>query len=177
MKSKILVTLAIVAILSLGCLTSCSDGTSSNPNDQATVSSKVEEKVYQIGETWTVDGQWSLTINSVKATEERNEFSDLEPAAVYLIDYSYENIGYEDSNGIMDGLYFDLSGESIIDNAKTMGYSYPGDISVFPQETPVGANCKGQSCIGVDNAGDFKITVVKYDGNGQKQQATFSLTV
>lgn len=29
-------------------------------------------KEYKIGEMWTVDGQWRLTVNSVKETEDRN---------------------------------------------------------------------------------------------------------
>lgn len=34
-------------------------------------------KEYKIGETWTVDGEWSLTVNSVKETEDRNQFSEM----------------------------------------------------------------------------------------------------
>ena len=34
-------------------------------------------KEYKIGETWTVDGQWRLTVNSVKETEDRNQFSEM----------------------------------------------------------------------------------------------------
>ena len=42
-----------------------------------------EEKVYAIGETWEVDGQWKLTINSVTATDERNEFAAGIPRTVF----------------------------------------------------------------------------------------------
>ena len=34
-------------------------------------------KEYKIGETQTVDGQWRLTVNSVKETEDRNQFSEM----------------------------------------------------------------------------------------------------
>lgn len=34
-------------------------------------------KEYKIGEMWTVDGQWRLTVNSVKETEDRNQFSEM----------------------------------------------------------------------------------------------------
>ena len=34
-------------------------------------------KEYKIGETWTVDGEWSLTVKSVKETEDRNQFSEM----------------------------------------------------------------------------------------------------
>lgn len=57
-----------------------------------------------------------------------------------------------------------------------MGYSYPNDVVYYPEETPVGAKCKGQVCIGVDNPGVFKINVEKWDGNGEQQKATFCIT-
>lgn len=131
---------------------------------------------YKIGETWTVDGQWSLTIDSVTATDDRNEYSDKNPAAVYLVDYTYANEGYEDQNGIMNGLYMSID-SMIVDSTGLMGYSYPGNITSMPQETPVGARCKAQACIGVDNPGDFELTVIQYDGNGDEQKATFLIEV
>lgn len=47
---------------------------------------------------------------------ERNEYSDKNPTAVYLVSYTYTNIGCEDANGIMDGLFFALN-DSIVDSA------------------------------------------------------------
>lgn len=136
------------------------------------------EKTYVIGDTWTVDGQWSLTINSIEETEYRNEFSDKNPAQVFIVSFVYENIGYEDSNGIMDGLYFNLEMEQIIDSDGFMGYAYPGEITDYPQETPIGAKCKGQSCIAVDSeSSEIKIIIFAYDGNGKEQKATFVLSV
>lgn len=64
----------------------------------------------------------------------------------------------------MDGLFFNLD-ESILDSDKTTGYSYPSNISKFPQEVPVGAKCNAEVCIGVDNACSFEVAVVKYDSN------------
>ncbi len=125
-----------------------------------------------IGDTWTVDGQWKLTINSVQETFDRNPYSDKKPEAVYLVTYTYENLGYEDS--FLDGLFISID-DSIVDNAGKMGYSYPGDQQKYAQETPIGATCEAQACIGVDNAGSFKIYVDKYDGNGNKHKAIFNL--
>ena len=133
-----------------------------------------EENVYSIGETWTVDGQWNVTVNSVEETTDRNEYSDKNPAAVYLVTYTYENIGYVDSDGFMDGLYINMD-DTIVDAAGKMGYSYPGDQTLYAQETPVGAICEAQACIGVDNAGSFKIHVTTYDRNENKQSAVFSI--
>lgn len=128
---------------------------------------------YSIGDTWTVDGQWSLTITGVRETTERNQFSDKTPGAVYIIDYTYTNLGYEGS--IMD-LYISLDMETIVDSAGVMGYSYPNSVSSHPQQTPIGATCNAQACIGVDNPGAFTLTVRDYDSYGQQQTATFNLS-
>lgn len=134
-----------------------------------------EQDVYKIGDTWEVAGQWKVTINSVEETEERNEYADTNPAAVYLINYTYENIDYKDDSGIMNGLFIDFS-DGIVDAAGVMGYAYPGDLTSYPQETPTGAACKAQSCIGVDNPGDFEIHFSIFDGTGTEQSAVFSLS-
>ena len=143
--------------------------------DEASSGAKsTSQDTYKIGESYVVEGQWKITVDSVEATDDRNEYSDKKPAAVYLITYTYENIGYDDD--IMNGLYISLD-DGIVDSAGKMGYSYPGDISMYPQETPVGASCQAQACIGVDNVGSFKINFYNYDSNGQKQSAVFEIDV
>lgn len=132
------------------------------------------QDTYKIGETYVVEGQWKITVDSVEATDDRNEYSDKNPAAVYLVTYTYENLGYDDD--FMNGLYVSLE-DSIVDSTGKMGYSYPGDVSMYPQETPVGASCQAQACIGVDNAGSFKINFYTYDSNGKKQSAIFEIDV
>ena len=138
--------------------------------EEASVSVSKDE--YEMGETWTVDGQWELTVDSVEETADRNEYSEKEPAAVYIVTFTYTNIGYEDD--FMDGLYF-LMDDQIVDAANKMGYSYPGDITLYPQEAPIGATCTGQVCIGVDNPGPFKLYVDAYDGNDEHQKAVFAV--
>ena len=142
---------------------------------KTTTTVKSEKTTFAIGETWNVKDQWKLTITGVQETEYRNPFADSNPASVYIVSCEYENVGYTDSNGIMDGLFFGLD-ENIIDSKGFMGYNYPGEITDYPKETPIGAKCKGQYCIGVDNAGDFKINVEKYDSNNKKRTATFEIS-
>lgn len=171
MKKKLLL-IALCFVAAVG-LMACGD--SSSPGSDET---KAEEKVYGVGDTWEVDGQWKLTINSATPTDARNEYADKEAAQVIIVEYTYENLGYVDSNGIMDGLYFDLSSQQIVDEKGTMGYSYPGDIQSYPQEVPEGANCTAQACIGVDNeSSKLKIIVSNYDGNDKDQKATFEIPV
>lgn len=133
-----------------------------------------ENATYKIGETWVVDGQWELTITGVRTTDDRNEFSDKTPSAVYIVDYTYKNIGYE--SDIMDGLFISLD-DMIVDNAGKMGYSYPNTVPNVPKETPVGATCDAQVCIGVENPGSFTLSITQLDGNREKQSATFEVEV
>ena len=131
---------------------------------------------YHIGDTWRVAGQWELTVTSVEEIEERNEYSDKNPAAVYIVNYTYKNLGYVDPYGIMDGLYISLD-DSIVDSSGKMGYEYPGDITYYPQEVPVGAYCEAQVCIGVDHPGNFTINMSEYDDSSNLQKASFYLEV
>ena len=154
----------------------------SNASSESTASEEKssEEQVLHVGDTWTVEGQWKLTIDSVKTTDDRNQFSDIDPAQVVIITYSYENLGYEGS--FTDGLYFSLSQNldaSIIDATGEMAVNYPGDTSKYAQETPVGAKCTGaQECIGLMNASDtITMTIKKYDGNGKSQSVKCVLDV
>lgn len=76
----------------------------------------------------------------------------------------------------MDGLFISIS-NTIVDAGGIMGYDYPGHISDYPQKTPVGASCNAQVCIGVDNPGDFTVTVSKYDGERNRQSAVFLIEI
>lgn len=55
-----------------------------------------ETKEFKVGETWEVDGKFKVTVNSVIATDYRNQFDESNPAAVYVINYTYENIGLKE---------------------------------------------------------------------------------
>ena len=56
----------------------------------------------------------------------RNEFSEKEPAQVLILNYVYENIGYEDE--FMDGLFFDLENGQIV---SPNPYSFESKTSFF----------------------------------------------
>lgn len=142
--------------------TNASSNTSANPGE------------YQIGDTWKVKGLWTLKITSVQETNERNPYSDKKPKAVYIVTYTYKNLGYK--NDYLEGLYLSLD-ERIVDSKGKMGYSYPGDVTYYPQMAPIGATCKAQVCIGVDNPGDFKIYVDEYGNNLDKHSAVFNAKV
>lgn len=182
-KTLKFITLLAIMVLLVVTLTGCtSDNTGSSVETNGGTTkqeSKKEAPTIKVGETWVVDGQWKLTINSVKTTKTRNEFSDTNPEQVVYVTYTYENIGYKDSNGMMDGLYFDLTSGQIVDGSGEMGYSYPNDITNYPKETPVGAKCvNAQCCIGLNNKSkQFTINFSTYDGNSNRQEAKFILDI
>lgn len=49
----------------------------------------------RLGETWKVPGLFTLTINSVTSTTKRNEYAEKKPAQVVIINYTYENLGFQ----------------------------------------------------------------------------------
>lgn len=163
--------IALIAILTTVICTGCSSTpTSSNAQSQ------IPE--IKVGETWTVDGQWKLTVDKVEKTSDRNQFDDSNPAEVLYVTYTYENLGYTDSNGIMEGLFIDLSSSQIVDETGEMGSSYPGTNTEYPDQVPVGAKKTAKVCIGIKNASS-KVTLnySTYDGNSNKQSAKFILDV
>lgn len=149
--------------------------------DQKDTEPKTEEKqetIYKIGETWEVPDGWKLTVNSLKPTDERNEYYDEEngnPAAVYIIDYSYTNEGYKNPDGTDDGLYIDLASSEITDAGNKVVHSYPIDSLQFPDNTPIGATCDGQQAIAVETPGTIKIHTYDYL-DGKRYDAEFELT-
>jgi len=134
----------------------------------------VQKDVYNSGETWTVPGQWELTGTGVTKTEARNQFSDKNPAAVYVVDYTYKNLGW--SKEYFSGVFFGMD-DTIVDSAGEMGYEYPGEKTFYAQETPIGATCKAQVVVGVTHEGNFTITEEKFDTSSNLQRATFAIAV
>jgi len=140
-------------------------------------SNKVQtSKTYKVGDTWTVDGLWKLTFNSVTVTDERNQFSDKTPDQVVVLDYTYENLGYDGS--YMD-LYISSSDFKVVDENGNMGETYPAGANKYPQETPIGAKCVGaQEAYGlIDESGKITVYVEKYDVDYTKHKATFLLDI
>lgn len=144
-------------------------------------SKEIAKAEYSVGDTWEVPGQWKVTINSVTETDERHDddFDDVDPAAVYIIDYTYENLGYHDEDFDSD-LYVDPTMQQIVDAGGSMGYGYYAlsiDYDKYPESVPIGAFKNAQESIGVDNPGDFKLIFTIYDNDSKPQKATFNCTV
>lgn len=153
-----------------------SSNASNIPNNSGS-NNTVSTPVFNLGQTWTVPGQWKLTINYATEMSDRNPYSDKTPVAVYLIDYTYENIGY--TSDIMGGLYMSLDMEKVIDSNGYAAYSYPNSPIYYPQVIPIGAKCHAQAVIAVDHKGPLKIYLDEYAGNSytEKYSAIFNVPI
>ena len=128
---------------------------------------------FKTGEEWIVDGQFKLTVESVEATKERNEFSDKKPKQVVRVTYSYENLGYK---GEIQDLY--ITPENLVDGSGEMADLYPVETNpVHP--TPIGAKMKNaQIAYGLNNESkEVKVFFEVYDNDMEKHVATFVVPV
>lgn len=91
----------------------------------------------EVIEVSTSEGDYRLTIEGVKRTEERNSFETRTPEVVYEIKYSYENIS------VADGLYISEYSFTLIDGQGNTGYTYPNFSDTYPQETLQGTKSSG----------------------------------
>ncbi len=184
MKKVLIVFLALTMCFVFAACGDTSDNPSeSNSNDTAiqdqpadTESSAEKNTVYGIGDTWEEDGLFSITINSVTPTDERNEFYDgEEPAEVVIVDYTYKNIGWE--SDIMDFFVSLDSTAKLMDSEGNMLQTYPvGSLSKYSQETPVGGTCDSEEAVGLKVAGGpLKIIFELYNEKGQLYKGTFVL--
>lgn len=95
-----------------------------------------EDKVYGLDEYWEVPGQWRLKINSVTVSNDRFDMEKWNPAQVIIINYTYENLGYDDGSW---NLF--MMPNTVVGSDKKVGQPYTANLTAYPQETPKGAIC------------------------------------
>lgn len=172
---------AILAVVMVFALAACGGKSEESANtDQTEKKSETkqavkEDKVYGVGDTWTVDGQWSLTVDSIELTDERNQYEESDPEQVVYIKYHYENLGWEDEDGFMDGLF--IEPENVIDSDGNMCDTYAvNPDEIYADETPVGAKCEGAVTYGLIKGGSpVTVTFIERDSDGNKQTAKYVL--
>lgn len=111
----------------------------------------------------TESGNYNLTIEGARATEERNEFSDKEVNQVVMLDYTYENISFGEKDG--SDLYISEYDFQVLDDEGNVLDTYPvSDENRYPKATPVGGKCKASATFGVPtDSKNLNITIK--DGN------------
>ena len=125
-----------------------------------------------VGDTWKIDGQFSITVNSIEETSLRDETSNkTNPPVVYIIDFTYTNYGHNGAS--VDGLYFGFS----LDTKDAAGndtdlYYLPE--AVYPTFIPIGETLHCIQPISASKAGTVTSTQVQYVGD-ERCEATFIL--
>ena len=133
-------------------------------------------RIYGSGETWTVDGDFSLTFTAANETDFRNEFAEANPAQVIVLTYDYANIGHE--KDVMD-LYISSVSFYVIDESGEIAETYPVTGIAYPQEIPIGASSLGaQEAFGLKNTSREVMVYVEIYGNDYvPHEAFFKLPV
>lgn len=97
----------------------------------------------------TADGNYNITIEGVRKTDERNEFSDKEAKTVIFLDYTYENISYGEKNN--QDLYISEYDFQVLDDEGNVLDTYPvSDDNRTSKETPVGGKCKSTGAFAIN---------------------------
>lgn len=153
-KKRLIATIAVVVLLALAAFVIIQLNHDSPEKERG-----AKEKLL-IGRTWTVDGQWSLTINSVTKTDRRSPLNNTNDdfAEIYIIEYSYANLDYRGDNW---GLFFSLSSDAKDSTGATcLDYSF--DDLVPPDQIEPGQRITCRQAIAVYNEGGFSIVGTKY---------------
>lgn len=173
------ITGIILTVLSLVILFTVDDNitsvSSTKNDDNSSILDNIQEvKTYSLNDIVTIKNnsgnEYSMQITSIKEMKERNQFSDINPAQVFLIEYTYKNIKGED-------LYISEMNFQIIDEQGEMGDSYPNNITNYPQATPEGATCKAQMILYVNNKSNTITLNYKDNMFNSKTNAKFKIDI
>ena len=157
-----LMVMVMAAAMSI-CFVGCGDN-ENNSNDSSNSGSNSsnnnsQTKTYSVGDTVTMknsDGtdKLKVTINSVTLSNERNQYTDKNPAQVVVIDYTYENVG-SDSD-----IYYSSSCIKVTDEKGNLCDTYPLSLNEYPKSTPKGSKCKAKQAYGtVEESSKIKLAL------------------
>jgi hypothetical protein len=96
----------------------------------------------------TENGNYTLTIEGARATDKRNEFSEIKPKKVVILDYTYSNISFGQKSN--QDLYIDSYAFQVLDDEGNVLGEYPvSDENRTPKNTPVGGKCQASATFAV----------------------------
>ncbi|MTI46311.1 hypothetical protein [Sporosalibacterium faouarense] len=109
------------------------------------------ENTFSIGDTIEVKteaGDYTLSIDNIELVTDRNQFAEKDAKEVYKITYTYSNVSLEED------LYISETDFRVIDGNGNMAFTYPGNITKYPQATIKGAKTTAEMIIGTHTEGD-----------------------
>ena len=140
------------------------------------VTVSMPKNVFGAGETWTVPGQWEITINSATVHNLCNSYSNKEYGytnqQVVLVEYTYKNLGLEDD------LYLCTAQMDYYDGDLEAAGTYACTHRKYPKECIIGAKCTATEAIILENYSDkVTVSIEMYDSNSIKQKVTFEIPI
>lgn len=186
---SILAACAAVGIVSTAFAVS---SVSAQITDPVSVRSEPRQQTYQIGQSWTVDGEWSFKVDAVKEVAVKNsaEAKAEGNAGHYVaINYSYTNLGFDDSanfeDGINTGLAFSKANFSVSDalNANNWASGNPGPFHYAGMDSIAsvkpGQSVKGAAWVYIfeNSPKTIQLSVGHYDSALKLHEANFVLPV
>lgn len=149
---KKIIAILLSCILGTTLLVGCGDNKEIVKEPQKQEESKeVKDKIPEIKlkepfEVKTENGDYTLTINSIKKTDKRNQYED-KVKEVIVIDYVYKNNSFKGANG--EKLLIDNSAFVVMDSEGNVLRPYGLGIDKLPQLVPVGGKCTATIAYGV----------------------------
>lgn len=145
-------------------------------------SRKKEDKIatLKVGEVWEVEGEWKFTIDSIERTVRRNNYRENIPADVFIITYSYENIGYFKSDSMFAGeLSFYLENNIILDEKGERAYKYSLQVNEKLGWLDKGEKCEGtQICMAVKNKSNkLTVQIKQLDSDSNTREVIYELEI
>ncbi|HFD2030875.1 TPA: DUF4352 domain-containing protein [Clostridium perfringens] len=132
------------------------EGDSLETLNEENLDNKINEKTEEdkrplsIGETAYINDEngvksMAITIDNVKLTDERNQFSEKEAEKVVVIEYTYENIADEENLYVFDSNFkvYDASGNVL--------ETYPAGAEKHPQSISKGKKCTANMSFALNN--------------------------
>lgn len=118
-------------------------------------------ETFKVGETWVLDGEWEVTVNSATTHYLCNRYEEYTDGQVVLIEYTYKNIGQEGEFWArVDGAY-DAEGET------ADGYACGHD--KFPKKCIAGTRCTASEAYILNNDSDTVIVCFELYNSQQER--------
>lgn len=146
----------------------------SDTSDSNSEKSTEEEKIAGLGDKVYISDSngvkiMALTLNSAKLISERNQYSDTQVKKVVEIEYTYENIGSDET------IYVSDSNFKIYDKSGYILSTYPAGANKYPQEISKGKKCTANMSFAL-NADSNELEVEFYENMfNSKSDATFKI--
>lgn len=122
-----------------------------------------ELKLNQPFSVKTEHGTYTLTIDGIRTTSKRNQFSEQKVKNVIMLDYTYKNESFGDNQTL---LYIDSSAFILMDDEGNVLSTYPvSDENRDPKNVPVGGKCLATQSYALPNdTKNIKVQFVRSTG-------------